>query len=179
MPLKEKFVLVDCSLGEATPLLEIFRERIQAALVVNLRGFHSDDFQTSSAYQKIQSRFQNLEKWFASKDLSKLKTLLGDYAWAEDEASLEVLRGRFSDALQAAPESFFEHSAFHCRMIATNVMERTWLFQRWKGQQMPKLLLLTGSFSPALWTHEAVTSSKKMVSYFSYLFVLLNALNSF
>lgn len=164
MPLNEKFVFVDSSLGETSSLVDTFRDRIQAALLVNVRGFHSEDFHQSSAYQKIQSRFQNLQQWFASRDLSKLETLLGDYAWAEDEASLEALCQNFAAALQSAPQSFFDHGAFHCRMIANNVMERTWLFQQWQDRpKFPRMMLLTGSFSPALWTHEAVSRVQAML----------------
>lgn len=147
--------------------MDTFRDRIQAALLVNVRGFHSEDFHQSSAYQKIQSRFQNLQQWFASRDLSKLETLLGDYAWAEDEASLEALCQNFAAALQSAPQSFFDHGAFHCRMIANNVMERTWLFQQWQDRpKFPRMMLLTGSFSPALWTHEAVALAQDVVIVF-------------
>eukprot|EP00440_Ansanella_granifera_P071910 gb/GFBE01078038.1/.p1 GENE.gb/GFBE01078038.1/~~gb/GFBE01078038.1/.p1 ORF type:complete len:845 (+),score=145.25 gb/GFBE01078038.1/:1-2535(+) len=158
MPLKDKFVLVDSSLGEATPLLLAWQDRLEASLVVNLRGFHSDDFDSGAAYKKIQTRFQTLQGWFEAKNSTNVVSLFGDYAWAQDHSRLAQSIKSFEHALQGSPECFWDHAAFHCRMIASDVMERTRAYTTsGVGAQLSAVVLLVGSFSPALWTQEAAS----------------------
>lgn len=60
MPLTKPYFSVDSSLGEATPLLWKLREELAGALVVNVRGFHSDDVCFTDVSTKMSNRFGSI-----------------------------------------------------------------------------------------------------------------------
>lgn len=141
-------------------MLWSLQDDLAGALVVNMRGFHSDDFTCTDLYPKVTKRFKALEECFAHRSVEKLQSFMEDYAASGDANAVEL----FAAALAGAPAVYFEHGAFHCRNIWLDIMERTRTYKE-RGPLRADLpvVLACGAFSPAMWTLEAVQRLRHLV----------------
>jgi len=155
LPLRKPYVLVDSSLGETTPLLWTLQESLSAALVLNFRGYHSDDFASTDLFTKVTKRFAMIAGLCSEQNVEGLAGLLGDYVYQETGNGVKEASEVYKAALMKEPAQFFEHAAFHCRRIERNILERTLFYQSCPPLDSLPVTVACGAFSPGMWTLEA------------------------
>mmetsp|Transcript_121081 Transcript_121081/g.314447 ORF Transcript_121081/g.314447 Transcript_121081/m.314447 type:complete len:551 (-) Transcript_121081:114-1766(-) len=155
LPLKKPFLLVDNSLGETTHMLWHLQEALSGALVLNFRGFHSDDFASSELYKKVTKRFAMIAGLFKNHDVDGMAGLLGDYVYKDSPDAVQDAQEAYKAAVSKEPARFFEHAAFHCSRIEQDIMERTVVYQSSPPLEGLPVCVACGAYSPGMWTLEA------------------------
>lgn len=157
LPIRQPCVLVDSSLGEATPLLWALQRDLSGALVINFRDFHADGFLATPLSLKVTERFGFIEQLFRRRDFNGLTALLPDYALSNDPAA-------FGAALVSEPAEWFKHGVFHCGRIRKDVFERTRAYKSLGTLEVSfPVTLACGSFAPAMWTLQAVMRLQELI----------------
>mmetsp|Transcript_155816 Transcript_155816/g.498008 ORF Transcript_155816/g.498008 Transcript_155816/m.498008 type:complete len:1047 (+) Transcript_155816:108-3248(+) len=155
LKIEGKFVLVDSSLGETTPVVWRLHPRIMESLIINFGGFHSQDFASADMCPKLQKRFGMIKEFCRFRNCEEMSKLLGDYAYQEGLEQMKATVDLFKDTALREPAAFFEHAAFHCKMIEEDIMERTRMYQSFERLENMKGIIACGAFAPAMWTLEA------------------------
>eukprot|EP00405_Crypthecodinium_cohnii_P037337 CAMPEP_0206539426 /NCGR_PEP_ID=MMETSP0325_2-20121206/8425_1 /ASSEMBLY_ACC=CAM_ASM_000347 /TAXON_ID=2866 /ORGANISM="Crypthecodinium cohnii, Strain Seligo" /LENGTH=543 /DNA_ID=CAMNT_0054037001 /DNA_START=81 /DNA_END=1712 /DNA_ORIENTATION=- len=155
LPIAKQFVLIDSSLGETTHLVFKLQSRLMTSLIINFRGFHSDDFANGDMCPKVCKRFGMIRDWCKSKNIEEMSKLLGDYAFANTPEKIKKTADQYKAIGSQEPAQFFEHAAFHCGRIQEDIMERTKMYMRSVCDHQAKGIIAVGAFSPAMWTLEA------------------------
>lgn len=163
LKIEGKFVLVDSSLGETTPVVWRLHPRIMASLIINFRGFHGQDFASADTCTKVQKRYSMIKELCRARNCEEMSKLLGDYAYREDLKQINATDDLFKDTSLREPAAFFEHATFHCKRIEEDIMERTRMYQSFERLAGMKGIIACGAFAPDMWTSDSSVRLRELL----------------
>jgi len=161
LPLREHFVIIDDTMGLATPVLWRLRSRLTAVCIMNFSSFWSDEYMRSEAYQTEFKMCSQGSDTIQSCNLKGSAKMVCAATFAPHDQDKHYIRMEVEEALAHVDETWWTFAAGAIMWRASELTEamRRYELAGWTLQNLP-IRLLCGDHARQHSTYESTLRLK-------------------